>query len=466
MHSSTPPLRSAAARAAARSAASARTAAPPPWRPAFVARCLSRVKASRAAAVDARRRAGGVGGGGVEGAAVAAALAAAPGDGDDRLALPRSVSMLSPTVWSPPSSPICSPVKGVPPRQGDVVAAVPFGCASRSEGNTRWAATVASADRCRSPTPPAPPPVTPLTITAGAVHGFGGSLPRGALGAAASPHAVGVREQVVAAAASEGWVDLDGDELEGVLAEVEAALADEAAAEEAARVDAYLFGVAAAERRAAAVHAATIDTMDTVQATDTVTISLATTACAGEPADADRGSDADLDELIAWQARMTLGDGGGASTVADPATVQDDALCPVLCPVCEAGVLLPWSVGRGVSCAAGCGVHAPVGVDDGGSSACGVERGALATARCRLADALAAHADGGCRERLLGPFHVTVDAAAVDVEKLIILSKGLTVASATEVKVLGTVVQTLVNQTRDARVEVVRPLWSGRQELE
>lgn len=319
----------------------------------------------------------------MEGAAVVAALAAAAEDGDDRLALPPVVSMVSPTVWSPPSSPICSPAKRVPPRRGDVPVAVPFGCAPGRGGDTRWAATAASADRGCSLPPQLPRPVAAPVAAAGAVSTFGDVPPSGARVAAATPHAAGVREQVVAAAASEGWVELAGEELEGVLAEVEAALADEAAAEEAARVDAYLSGVGEGGGRAPAIVAAATGTMDGVQTTGTAAASSITAAAASDAANADNGSDTDLDELIAWQSRMTLGD------------VDDDALCPVLCPVCEVSVLAPWSVGRGVSCAAGCGVHAPIG-DWGGDA------GVLAAARSRLADVLAAHADSGCGERLMG----------------------------------------------------------------
>lgn len=180
-----------------------------------------------------------------------------------------------------------------------------------------------------------------------------------------------------------------------MLAEVEAALADEAAAEEAARVDAYLSGVGDGAGRAPAILAAATDAMDGVHTTGTAAASSATTAAAADAANADNGSDTDLDELIAWQARMTLGDSGGTPATADCAATDDSALCPVLCPVCEAGVLAPWPVGRGVSCAAGCGVHAPIG-DWGGDA------GVLAAARSRLADVLATHADSGCGERLMG----------------------------------------------------------------
>lgn len=331
----------------------------------------------------------------MEGVAVVAALAAAAEDGDDRMALPPVVSMLPPTVWSPPSSPICSPVKRVPPRRGDVPVAVPFGCAPGRGGDTRWAATAAIADRGCSLPPQLPRPVAAPVAAAGAVSTFGDVPPSGARVAAATPHAAGVREQVVAAAASEGWVDLAGEELEGVLAEVEAALADEAAAEEAARVDAYLSGVGEGGGRAPAIVAAATDTMDGVHTMGTAAASSTTAAAAADAANADNGSDTDLDELIAWQARMTLGDSAGTPAAADSTAVDDSALCPVLCPVCEAGVLAAWPVGRGVSCAAGCGVHAPI--EDWGGDA-----GVLAAARSRLADVLAAHADGGCGERLMG----------------------------------------------------------------
>lgn len=278
--------------------------------------------------------------------------------------------------------------------------AVPFGCVPGRGGDTRWASSAASADCYCSPPPPPRPLVTSPVIATGAVYAFGGAAPSGDLGAAATPHAAEVREQVVAAAASEGWVDLTGDELEGVLAEVEAALADETAAEESARVDAYISSGGGRGAGASAILPA--DAMDAVHATATAALPPATTAAAGEAVGADDDADADLDELIEWQSRMTLGDSGGNPTVSDTAAVEDGALCPVLCPVCEADVLAPWPVGRGVTCAAGCGVHAPIEVDASGGGVWGGDGGALSSARCRLADVLAAHADGGCGERLLG----------------------------------------------------------------
>lgn len=328
----------------------------------------------------------------MEGAAVVAAVAAAADDGGDSLAQPPAVSMLSPTVWSPPSSPICSPVKRVPPRRGGVMVAVPFGCAPGRGGDTSLTATAASADRCCSLPPRLPRPLGAPVAAAGAMSAFGDVPPSDARVAATTTHAAGVREQVVAAAAAEGWVDLDGEELEGVLAEVEAALAEEAAAEEAARVDAYVSGVDEWGERAPVILAAATDMMDGVHTTGFADTSSTTAAAAADTADADNGSDTDLDELIAWQARMTLCDTPAAT---GSAAVDESALCPVLCPVCEASVLAPWPVGRGVTCAAGCGVHAPIG-DWGG------DVGVLAAARSHLADVLATHAESGCGERLLG----------------------------------------------------------------
>ena len=233
-----PPPR-AATRAAARAAASSRTAPPAPWRQQFIARCLTRVKANRAAVIDARRLGRGRGGvatapdsGRHDGGDGGGGGGGGSGSGVEGMA----AEALTPPPWAgwpqplPPSSPIASPVKAVPPRpQGLTVLAVPFG---------RHGDRGAGGDDALTRTTPAAGGATSvddaMAVTAGGGPApFGG--PRGP-----PPPSAGVRAEVVATAASEGWLDVADAELEVILAEVEVALAEEAAAEEAARLDAYL----------------------------------------------------------------------------------------------------------------------------------------------------------------------------------------------------------------------------------